>query len=202
MNEFIHVNTDKEIWREVGGDYYSPSIHVTVNRQIGINVGGYVFVKDVREWHGLARKKDEEEGNVEARPSVTDLLANLARRVSSLEQQLKDTQRNVERQAEELANAKHLTESNEQDIAMLDERTQPLVSKPESEWLTFGEMLDRISIGDKAVPDDKAYATVTRTHMGLRVVDRMTGETWDGFVPITYSLFRLKYKIIRGGDFR
>jgi hypothetical protein len=59
-----------------------------------------------------------------ANPSVTDLLANLARRVSSLEQQLSATQSNVEKLAEELANVKHLTESNEQDIAMLDERTQ------------------------------------------------------------------------------
>jgi TolA-binding protein len=58
-------------------------------------------------------------------PSVTDLLANLARRVSSLEQQLSATQSNVEKLAEELANVEHLTESNEQDIAMLDERTQP-----------------------------------------------------------------------------
>jgi archaellum component FlaC len=61
----------------------------------------------------------------EAIPSVTDLLANLARRVSSLEQQLSSTQTNVEKLAEELANVKHLTESNEQDIAMLDERTRP-----------------------------------------------------------------------------
>jgi hypothetical protein len=86
-------------------------------------------------------------------PSVTDLLANLARRVSSLEQQLSDTQGNVEKLAEELAGTNNvarkaltatgnhggwlirnaerfdkieeLLESNEQDIAMLDERTQP-----------------------------------------------------------------------------
>jgi hypothetical protein len=46
----------------------------------------------------------------EATPSVTDLLANLARRVASLESQLSDTQHNVEKLAEELANVKHLTE--------------------------------------------------------------------------------------------
>jgi hypothetical protein len=56
-------------------------------------------------------------------PQVTDILANLARRVHSLEQQLRDTQGNVEKLAEELANTKHLAGSNEQDIAMLDERT-------------------------------------------------------------------------------
>jgi hypothetical protein len=57
-----------------------------------------------------------------------DLIANLARRVSSLEQQLKDTQGNVERHAEELANvkynAKRHIESLTCDIITLDERTQ------------------------------------------------------------------------------
>jgi hypothetical protein len=40
-------------------------------------------------------------------PDITDLLANLARRVASLEQQLRDTQGNVEKLAEELATVKH-----------------------------------------------------------------------------------------------
>ena len=48
------LNTDREIWRSVPGDYYSPSIHVTKEGAIGINVGGRVFVKDVRDWHSLA----------------------------------------------------------------------------------------------------------------------------------------------------
>jgi len=51
-------NTDKEIWREKDDDFYSPSIHVTENGKIGIDVGGYVFVKDVRDWHRLATNKD------------------------------------------------------------------------------------------------------------------------------------------------
>jgi hypothetical protein len=62
----------------------------------------------------------------ESSPSVTDILANLANRVHSLEQQLRDTQGNVEKLAEELATVKHLADSNEQDIAMLDERTFPV----------------------------------------------------------------------------
>jgi TolA-binding protein len=53
------------------------------------------------------------------------ILANLARRVASLEQQLRDTQGNVERLAEELATVKNLADSNEQGIAMLDILTQP-----------------------------------------------------------------------------
>ena len=48
--------------------------------------------------------------------SVIDLLANLARRVTSLERQLADTQRNLEKFAQQ-------TESNTHDIAFLDERT-------------------------------------------------------------------------------
>ena len=50
---------------------------------------------------------------------VIDIIANLARRVTSLEQQLRDTQRNVETWAE-------LTESNTHDIVLIDERTQVL----------------------------------------------------------------------------
>jgi regulator of replication initiation timing len=64
---------------------------------------------------------------------VIDVIGNLARRVHSLEQQLRDTQANVEKLAEELAELKHgvgyvedLTISNTEDIAMLDERSQVL----------------------------------------------------------------------------
>lgn len=44
-------NTDKEIWRENLGDFYSPSIHVTEFNGIGINCGGYVLVAPVKKWH-------------------------------------------------------------------------------------------------------------------------------------------------------
>jgi hypothetical protein len=44
-------NTDTELWREVANDYYSPSIHTTNNKGIGINVGGHVIVAPVRKWH-------------------------------------------------------------------------------------------------------------------------------------------------------
>jgi septal ring factor EnvC (AmiA/AmiB activator) len=69
---------------------------------------------------------------------VIDIIANLARRVHSLEQQLRDTQRNIERQAEELENTKHRVSKHAtmfgiveervgmltDDIITLDERTQ------------------------------------------------------------------------------
>jgi hypothetical protein len=53
MNEPVE-NTDKELWRETPNDYYSPSIFVTEQNSIGINVGGMVYVRPVEEWHKLA----------------------------------------------------------------------------------------------------------------------------------------------------
>lgn len=47
------ANTDKELWRERVGDFYSPRIHVTQNGHIGIDVGGRVIVLDVHTWHWL-----------------------------------------------------------------------------------------------------------------------------------------------------
>lgn len=47
-------NTDKEIYRETEGDFYSPSIHVTENGSIGICVGGTVIVKSMEGWHKSA----------------------------------------------------------------------------------------------------------------------------------------------------
>lgn len=48
------MNTDRELWREVEGDYYAPRIFVTAGGGIGIEVGGLVYVKPVRDWHALA----------------------------------------------------------------------------------------------------------------------------------------------------
>jgi hypothetical protein len=59
------ANTDRELWREGDGDgngmsYYEPSIHVTEQGGIGINVGGMVYVKTLREWHGLEEQLEAE----------------------------------------------------------------------------------------------------------------------------------------------
>ncbi len=48
-------NTDRELWREREGDYYADSLLVTKEGAIGMNCGGSVFVKPIREWHRLAR---------------------------------------------------------------------------------------------------------------------------------------------------
>lgn len=58
-------NTDRELWREKEGDYYSPSIHVTEQGGIGIDVGGYVIVMPLRGWHKLAAPNGP--------PSIADL---------------------------------------------------------------------------------------------------------------------------------
>jgi hypothetical protein len=52
------INTDVELWREVPDDYYAPSIHVTAQGGIGMNVGGYVVVMPIRKWHALAKNGD------------------------------------------------------------------------------------------------------------------------------------------------
>jgi len=46
-----YENTDREIWRAIPNDYYSPSIFVTKENNIGINVGGRVSVKTVEQWY-------------------------------------------------------------------------------------------------------------------------------------------------------
>src|ERR1700760_57705 len=50
-------NTNRELWRgpdDGRGAYYADSIHVTQGGGIGIDVGGHVIVKPLRDWHALA----------------------------------------------------------------------------------------------------------------------------------------------------
>lgn len=50
-------NTDRELWRSPDdgrGSYYADSIHVTEGGGIGIDVGGHVIVKPLRDWHAMA----------------------------------------------------------------------------------------------------------------------------------------------------
>lgn len=52
-------NTDRELWRESDDrSQCSPTIHVTQDGHIGINVGGTVITRTIREWHDLAVKAD------------------------------------------------------------------------------------------------------------------------------------------------
>lgn len=52
-------NTDTELFREVEGDHYSPSLHKTELGGIGIDVGGYVIVRSLRSWHELDQKNEK-----------------------------------------------------------------------------------------------------------------------------------------------
>lgn len=58
MNDYEACeNTDREIWRgpdEGSGDFYADSLHITKDGALGINCGGSVYVKPIREWHHLA----------------------------------------------------------------------------------------------------------------------------------------------------
>ena len=55
----VCANTDRELFREAPGDYYAHSLHVTAGGQIGINVGGLVFVKTLKAWHSLAIQTED-----------------------------------------------------------------------------------------------------------------------------------------------
>lgn len=58
MDENKNENT--EIWRQKEEDYYSPSIHITKDGQVGVNVGGLVFVASIEDWHkSLSRTQSE-----------------------------------------------------------------------------------------------------------------------------------------------
>ncbi len=52
------LNTDRELYREIPEDYYSPSMHVTNSGSIGINIGGHMIVMPLREWHKLAMERE------------------------------------------------------------------------------------------------------------------------------------------------
>lgn len=47
-------NTDKEIWRETPGDFYSPSIHVTKENMLRVSCGGISRLFGVSEFELLA----------------------------------------------------------------------------------------------------------------------------------------------------
>jgi hypothetical protein len=59
------ANTDREIWRRVPGDYYSPSVSVTESGAIVINVGGHCVAMSVEDWHRLAMNKSNCTGDLQ-----------------------------------------------------------------------------------------------------------------------------------------
>jgi hypothetical protein len=50
------VNTDVHLWPQTSKDYYAPRVFGVTDDAIGIDVGGMVYVKTMREWHRLAEQ--------------------------------------------------------------------------------------------------------------------------------------------------
>lgn len=54
-------NTDTHLWPQVSEDFYASRLFATVGDGIGIDVGGLVIVKPIREWHALAVAHHQDE---------------------------------------------------------------------------------------------------------------------------------------------
>jgi hypothetical protein len=68
-----------------------------------------------------------------------------------------------------------------------------------SEWLTTGEMIDRLKVGEVAIPDQKEYLAVKRTKDGFIWVDRNTYEQSKihrDYFKINCYTVELKWRII------
>jgi hypothetical protein len=50
-------NNDKQLWRKVPDDYYSPSISVTEQGNISLHVGGICITHPVEHWFKLASQQ-------------------------------------------------------------------------------------------------------------------------------------------------
>ena len=87
-DESAKNNTDVEIWRKVPDDYYSPSIHVTEQGDIGINVGGYVLVSPIERWFAAGEAANRrgcliEDDHIVQMPPVREYTARA--RIKSIE---------------------------------------------------------------------------------------------------------------------
>lgn len=91
---------------------------------------GYEFVKNLEfRYCSLRCLEDSEETTVDtsqASEQVIEMFTALSRKIVSLERQLADTQRNVERQAEELENAKHRISKHATMFGAVEEKVEML----------------------------------------------------------------------------
>ncbi|MFZ7945685.1 hypothetical protein [Neobacillus sp. 19] len=121
VGDLIVITNDSTFPRENNGKI--GKVEFAIGNGISVNIGEgldyypHVFTGEYRVLEPLETVDESQ-----ASPQVIDMLANLARRVTSLELQLRDTQRNVETFAEQ-------TEKNSEGIRELDERTQSLTRK-------------------------------------------------------------------------
>jgi predicted nucleic acid-binding Zn-ribbon protein len=87
---------------------------------------------------------------------ITDLLANLARRVSSLEQQVSDTQTNVEKLAEELASARYHGTNTLKEIDLVKKDVSELTQRQRG----FRVKLDQLDRCVTEIEDNKEPQSV------------------------------------------
>lgn len=99
MSDQAVLNTDREIWRERHDDNYADSIHVTERGGIGINCGGMVYVKPVREWHKSAATIASLTAEVERLRGALEEIARTAPAVDSVTGKVFEYERNVARTA-------------------------------------------------------------------------------------------------------
>lgn len=68
-----------------------------------------------------------------------------------------------------------------------------------SEWLTTGQLIDKLKIGEVAVPDNKLYLPVKRVAEGIIWVNPKTyeqSEVHQDFFRVTGSTMSIRWKII------
>jgi DNA repair ATPase RecN len=110
----MYGNGDMILAEKVGCGIFNEKVRSATNRCF--NPNGYI---DEDEYVVLQPLESEEVtvDTTQASPAVIEMFTALSRKIVSLERQLADTQRNLEKFAEQ-------TESNSEDIRTLDSRTQ------------------------------------------------------------------------------
>lgn len=75
--EYAAQNTDTELWRAPPGEYYADSVHITEGGGLGINCGGLVIVRPLRDWHSLERRLAEAEEQLAAKIKMAPVVSRL-----------------------------------------------------------------------------------------------------------------------------
>jgi hypothetical protein len=115
------------------GEYeYGSILRVTDVRNVAVSAQGVKV--------GIWNEEYKVLEPLEETPQVTDLLANLARRVASLEQQLSATQGNVEKLAEELATVKHQTQLQSVEVFTFEKFLDSIADKVAQKLVGGGDL--------------------------------------------------------------
>ena len=72
MKDLPAENTDKHLFYENASDVgYSPSCHMTIRRELGIQVGGNVVVTSLRAWFNSIKRENSHLERIEKLKSYT-----------------------------------------------------------------------------------------------------------------------------------